>query len=1015
MHDESTVSSTRNSGHQDSNIFFHRQTSDILEPTSEVVESLKHIEKLAEKQNSKSRTKKRLGSLKRLFSTGSRRVSSSAEENEYLPTPSGFQSGSGTASQPTTPTRVTNNMQFRLSTDSTKSASRAQTLNKPKTSQLPPLSPAINIERKVSQSYYNVSEQQTSNKPPILRTPVRSTKPPSGVSQTPQRHRSGPGAAAGAAASGAGSRLRSVSSSVNHDSVWPGMEAPPLPQLHKTCRGYKDSDMPNIVILFYEGCNESRKWREYLGKELQTPNRKVAGQRLGEFGEVSSCGDGGQGRKCEEVMYHCDLLITIISSKFVSWIEKTRIVIGKLMHPSRMLALFINIGHESITPSVANCLLTLPCWKSVVIDSGEQEKSIFEIGKHCEDILRKQERSMVLPNEPKFKIFPRKVSPGQSKIMVILDETVDHIEKEQFQMKVTQDDFHFTIEEAKWIKDDLVQLEIPASMCQSTMIATLNLSINENHFGSRQIKIENSSTQLENAWQQCTDPVTAFSDAFDVRFVNYQDIDEFLSANLEKKMKLEDMLKTKYNGCCNNQTDCIKCLNKDHTKLLHFAASHGFSRLCHSLLSAGYQRYLTLPNLLGLTPAECAEKNGHHSLAQKLRTQVSASSMHEYQYPTLGAHKIIEGEDGYLLPQGPGNQSFGGKAQSEYLPVDPQNKVRDGDPDDFYQVPPAPVPLKTNQNCASLGTSLSSSNSTPPKLRMSGQGGGYIEMLPPIRKASSDLEPKSKSTFDIPKSGSFSHFTSNSTTMKPSEQLIKKYCLGKSDSSKNQIPSYIRPFSTPPESNGSSEERDQEKRPESSPPVLLSSQNIFIPVTTSDMIDSNEDSSPLEHYVHTDGSVHLPIESHEDIDPELSALFENNNNLNSRLGVDKGKNKTLLARLSPSRTKLMRSMRRRSGGSSNNEDNENEIDPIIEVNENYYDKPCDIPPKLAATKSDPSRFIRNEENENDYDVPRQLSCDNKILIAEDDMFTKVKKKSGTLKSHNIGAYENVIIHCNTQS
>ena len=88
----------------------------------------------------------------------------------------------------------------------------------------------------------------------------------------------------------------------------------------------------NIVILFYEGCNDSRKWREYLGKVLQTPNRRVAGQRLGEFGEVSNSGEGGQGRKCEEVMYHCDLVITIISSKFVSWIEKTRIVIGKFFH-----------------------------------------------------------------------------------------------------------------------------------------------------------------------------------------------------------------------------------------------------------------------------------------------------------------------------------------------------------------------------------------------------------------------------------------------------------------------------------------------------------------------------------------------------------------------------------------------------------------------------------------------------------------------------------------------------------
>ena len=58
--------------------------SDFMEPTTEVMESLKNIEKLAEKQNSKSRTKKRLGSLKRLLSIGSSRGSSTGVENEYI-------------------------------------------------------------------------------------------------------------------------------------------------------------------------------------------------------------------------------------------------------------------------------------------------------------------------------------------------------------------------------------------------------------------------------------------------------------------------------------------------------------------------------------------------------------------------------------------------------------------------------------------------------------------------------------------------------------------------------------------------------------------------------------------------------------------------------------------------------------------------------------------------------------------------------------------------------------------
>ena len=107
---------------------------DNLEPTNEVMECLENIEKLAEKQNgSKSRTKKRLGSLKRLFSTGNRRGSSAGVENEYLPSPS--PSGNQYGSLPSTPTKVTNNNVFRLSSDSAKTATKSLSRA---SSQLPP-------------------------------------------------------------------------------------------------------------------------------------------------------------------------------------------------------------------------------------------------------------------------------------------------------------------------------------------------------------------------------------------------------------------------------------------------------------------------------------------------------------------------------------------------------------------------------------------------------------------------------------------------------------------------------------------------------------------------------------------------------------------------------------------------------------------------------------------------------------------------------------------------------------
>ena len=99
------------------------------------------------------------------------------------------------------------------------------------------------------------------------------------------------------------------------------------------CRGYQAKALPRIVILYSGSCNESRRWREYLAKALEEslsgPRKEgaVRGQRLEEFAEVAVTGE--EGRRCEELVYHADLVLVILSPKFVSWLEKTKILIGK--------------------------------------------------------------------------------------------------------------------------------------------------------------------------------------------------------------------------------------------------------------------------------------------------------------------------------------------------------------------------------------------------------------------------------------------------------------------------------------------------------------------------------------------------------------------------------------------------------------------------------------------------------------------------------------------------------------
>ena len=497
---------------------------------------------------------------------------------------------------------------------------------------------------------------------------------------------------------------------------------------------------------------------------------------------------------------------------------------GKILRPGRVVGCFEGMTPADITPTAANCLQTLPCWKTVDLDQSG-DNSDFLIANNCMEILSKQEvlNTPIPEAMSRFKLFPKKVSAGHNKLLIIMDTNIDQLDREHLECKVCLEDYHYTIEDAKWIKDDIVQVELPSVMFQSTMIARLELRLNDTNYGSRQIKLENAAAILENAWQQCSDPVTSLSEAFDVRFVNIQDVDEFLSASLEKKLSISDLLKTKYTGCETGSAGC-RCDNKDHNNLLHFSAKHGLARLCSTLLSLGYQRYLGLPNILGLNPAEIAEKSGHLSLGQELRGAMPGPR-HEYQYPSLASlalPPVREGEDGYLLPQCDTTQWF----EHEYqVPGVPGSS---GQPDDFYQVPPAPVPLPAGTSPARSG----STGSTPPNYRMRNPV-GYLPMMPPLRKAMS--EPRPDNSMFIPKSGSFSHFTSKCPADIPDPQhavMSQRELIQTYEESKR------RPESTPPD-------LDCHRAGSATAPVNIESNN------TNNYV-SRQQSSPLEHFVHTD-------------------------------------------------------------------------------------------------------------------------------------------------------------------
>ena len=120
-------------------------------------------------------------------------------------------------------------------------------------------------------------------------------------------------------------------------------------------------------------------------------------------------------------MYHCPLVIVWLSRKLVAWLERIKIVLGKLLHPDRVGGGYVQ---EQVTPTpiVANCLQTLPFWRMVLIGQQDTdlEKSDFLIGQYTQEILTNQKKLSECPAQAKYQLFPRKLSLSQTRVMIIL-------------------------------------------------------------------------------------------------------------------------------------------------------------------------------------------------------------------------------------------------------------------------------------------------------------------------------------------------------------------------------------------------------------------------------------------------------------------------------------------------------------------------------------------------------------------------------------------------------------------
>ena len=135
----------------------------------------------------------------------------------------------------------------------------------------------------------------------------------------------------------------------------------------------------------------------------------------------------------------------------------------------------------------------LPVWIQVELEKAGRWQQVVAV--KVVNLLEEQQQ----PEEAAWRLFPRKVSQSQPKIQISLEAGLPA--NPPLEVSITLGNTSYTLLDPKWLKQDLLQVELPSTLFRSTTIGTAALVIDGSHLGCRQLKLENAATMLESVWQ----------------------------------------------------------------------------------------------------------------------------------------------------------------------------------------------------------------------------------------------------------------------------------------------------------------------------------------------------------------------------------------------------------------------------------------------------------------------------------------------------------------------------------
>lgn len=312
-----------------------------------------------------------------------------------------------------------------------------------------------------------------------------------------------------------------------------------------------------------------------------------------------------------------------------------------IIRVEKVLAILLDVSEEKVKEMHKTALPSYYKWRRCVVRDNDQAQISNILGiatdilgralcqrPPCQDSSNSNNSSNISRSlsscSEGFTVFPKKVKQGQNKVLAMLTEPLKP--NDALKVLVEKSGELLEIRNFKCRNPYTVQFAIPESCMEISTMIEIRIEKNNKSLGARPIKCESRLRELEQLLRVEDSPIEFMCHALGVGPLERDTLDQHLLQCFQRNMPPNFHL---LNGPYERQPHFFTRLEsspEEFPTLLHFAARCGFNRLCLQLMECpGGDTACGVRNCSGRTPAELAEQEGHHKLAQNI---VSFSEFH---------------------------------------------------------------------------------------------------------------------------------------------------------------------------------------------------------------------------------------------------------------------------------------------------------------------------------------------------------------------------------------------------